>query len=178
MNLDSPAGGKSPGIRETYGSSEQSDFERAFTNGAAAWNNDTGRTVFRSVTGSADVEIGVYWWEKGGYCGSPPKGYMYVLGCTSPGTGTYPHIGKQKLWLKFPPAESGSLWTDNSNIAQALPSAYYLLQVAMHELGHSAGIGHLYGVPLIMGEHTRNPVTAITKRDHDAMIEVTNPHAH
>ena len=130
-----------------------------------------------------DVHIKGYWYEPAGHCGPPPQPNWVVLGCTTSGVGTYPHVGlEQPLWLKFPPAgmtvdSAGNPvvteWTTSLNDARK-DEFYYLPQIVKHELGHSAGLGHLYIGTLTMSEHAL--VSTLQTQDVDAMLEVTNPH--
>ena len=191
MDLASLDGSQQPGFNN-YTNADRTQFETEIDDGAAEWNRRTSRTVFQKLVLSSppeilsaviDVHIKGYWYEIAGHCGPPPQPNWVVLGCTTSGVGTYPHVGlEQPLWLKFPPGgmtvdSTGNIvvteWTTSLSDARK-PEFYYLPQIVKHELGHSAGLGHLFIGTLTMSEHAL--VATLQTRDVDAMKEVTNPH--
>ena len=81
------------------------------------------------------------------------------IGCTWP-AGVYPHIGTQTLTMPDPPT-SWARWTYNLGDAQTRNTRFiYLRSVLMHELGHTAGLGHL-PEGNVMGRYTMGKAVRI-----------------
>ena len=98
------------------------------------------------------------------------------LGCTWP-AGVYPHLGTQDLTI--PPNPFGYRWTDNKTIAEAIGTdAIYLKNVLMHELGHTAGLGHLPDGNVMGGYRIQKPLDEPQAQDKIGFRKVNEVHTH
>ena len=111
------------------------------------WRGQTPPVTFDKVSSDPDVIIGGYWnpWTKSDptivdQCGRS-------IACTY-GSGAYPELSKgQQLWIEFPPKFPGDSvpkrWTnDIRELTNFFDEVYYLPVTMLHELGHTAGLGH------------------------------------
>lgn len=165
-----------------------SQAKEKWNNEMAKWNSTIG-TIFSPIPSNPlhaphgvvpDVTIKGYW-DSGADTGHCGKG----AACTTPG-GTYPHIGQQTLWIKYPPkgqhtSSRGQTqtteWTTVRTLATNQSDVYYYLpMVMMHEFGHAAGVGHLYEPGVVMGDYAI--VADLSDDDKDGMNAVLVSHVH
>ena len=140
------------------------------------WQGQTVPLTFNLVSASPDVTIQGYWNPVGTQL---PNKCGNSVACTHPG-GTYPHLGHQDLWLEYPPQFSMDpdykRWTNDLSLATNNSDNYvYLPGVMMHELGHTAGLGHPAGVGIMGGDLVRSaPLTY----DKNGMKYIYQGHTH
>ena len=172
------------GSRPSYVSStyqhERTMTEMVIPRAAGRWNSAVGWTILGTIPPHLILNAVLDVTIKGAWHGTEcAEG---ALGCTPPGEGTYPHIGSQTLWISYPPRglnAQGKIteWTTNLTRATRNPERfYYLPTVVMHELGHTAGIGHL-PPGHVMGDMYRL-VPSLTDDDKHGISEVTRRHTH
>ena len=113
------------------------------------WGTGSAPVTFTEVSNSADVTISGYW---RGSTNQGCGGRAYA--CAIPGpSSVYPHLEQQPVKVAFPArifAVSSILgidlyqrWTNDFDKAKKRQAFYkYLPHTLMHELGHTAGLGH------------------------------------
>ncbi len=146
---------------------------------AAGWNKVKGSTGFRIGKAEnpnspiTDVAVGV---------STDPYKCGTSIACTfNKGTVTYPHLKKQTLDLENPPCWNGNgckLWTNQEQLSTN-PLYEYLPGFAMHEFGHTAGLGHSSNQNDIMGSwDPDNDILSPSSNDKDAMASMYNSGKH
>ncbi len=169
-------GEKPSHISEDYEPVKVSDVIFASSEAAKQWNAKQDRVVFEAVSSGADTKIRGYWYPASG----PGECGIDALACVKAG-GTYPHLGFQEFWIKFPPepptkSDFRKWTTDVEKARQSSDYFYYLTQVMMHEFGHNVGLGSTQG-PYLMGYvDPENVLDVPTKYDLDGMEHIYKGH--
>ena len=151
-----------------------------FAAAANAWNAAAGENVLKphQLGGAEPLRL-----EVKGYWDGAAKCRSLELACVVSDSHSRPHILKQTIWVKFPPARfyEGLMteWTDNFALASdpILSHRYfYLPSTLMHEAGHTFRLGH--SKPgTIMGETPIGfPVRGLKPNDRWGAREMTKPH--
>ena len=123
------------------------DANSAVNNAAAAWQSELDKEkigfVFKAVSGNSyDLIIK-------GYSGSKdddPHCRISIACVLSPPSSAFPHLPAQTMYVEYKPIwkyKSDKEWTENYNQALRRGESYeYVPRILMHELGHTAGLGH------------------------------------
>ena len=110
------------------------------------WHRHIGPDHFIERGSGQDVEVWAYW-HPAGYCDvfrDDALACVAVDDREGKRPSVAPHIGDQIIWIPFPPAGDGTIWTNDLKDAQNEPHVkYYLPNIMLHELGHTVGMGHL-----------------------------------
>ena len=97
----------------------------------------------------------------------------------------YPHRSKDTLYFEHPPddgfANTTHAWTRNRDRAGVRNSSgityIYMPSAMMHELGHTAGLGHPDTTIDVMSDEIASNVKDLTDSDKKAMRSIYNNHA-
>ena len=181
VDLATLSGSRPSYVPSTY-QHERTMTEMAIPRAARSWNSAVGWTILGTIPPhlvlSAVLDVTI----KGAWYGTECR--KDALGCTSPGEGTYPHIGSQTLWISYPPKglnAQGKIteWTTNLTRATIDPQRfYYLPMILMHELGHTAGVGHL-PPGHVMGPYDKDNLSvSLSDDDRHGIQEATQSHTH
>ena len=182
VDLATLSGSRPSYVPSTY-QHERTMTEMAIPRAARSWNSAVGWTILGTIPPhlvlSAVLDVTI----KGAWYGTECR--KDALGCTSPGEGTYPHIGSQTLWISYPPAGrnpntgQATQWTTSlRDVGRDSDQFYYLPTVVKHELGHTAGVGHAPSGH-IMGPYVKdNPRVTFSDDDRHGIQEVTKSHTH
>ena len=181
VDLATLSGSRPSYVPSTY-QHERTMTEMVIPRAARSWNSAVGRTILGTIPPhlvlSAVLDVTI----KGAWYGTECR--KDALGCTSPGEGTYPHIGSQTLWISYPPKglnAQGKIteWTTNLTRATIDPQRfYYLPMILMHELGHTAGVGHL-PPGHVMGPYDKDNLSvSLSDDDRHGIQEATQSHTH
>ena len=158
----------------------QSRAEYGINLAVSAWNKAQTPTYveFLLAVSSSDTIIDGYQNPTNGGA----KHECAAFACTE-GAGTYPHIGNdQPFWIEDEPQSqydaSPKKWTNIEYLARTSPQQYYYLpQAIMHELGHTAGLGHSpngSGVMALL--QIGNPIDAPSQYDLDGIKGIYEHH--
>ena len=152
--------GTKPAHLPTTYTPDEAALKKAVNEAVQAWNKAQSYVVFETVTSSADTTIRGYWnpGTTNDMCGGS-------IACVTAGTSKYPHLRRQPFWIEYPPQFPGDAhhkqWTTNLRDANnPMLNLYYLPKTIMHELGHTAGLGHSpSGVGIMSGATFAAPQT-------------------
>ena len=157
---------------------DETASKSAVNEAGSAWNKAQSYVVFEAVSSAADTTIRGYWNPQGTNLEDKcPKS----IACVYKGTSEYPDLRRQPFWIEYPPQFPRDLghkrWTNDPVIAKNNPSQYYFLpQVIMHELGHTAGLGHSPGNDVMGGIDSRSPLVTPTSYDVDGINNTYQSH--
>ena len=111
VDLATLSGSRPSYVPSTY-QHERTMTEMVIPRAARSWNSAVGWTILGTIPPhlvlSAVLDVTI----KGAWYGTECR--KDALGCTSPGEGTYPHIGSQTLWISYPPkGTQRAYWQDH-----------------------------------------------------------------